>query len=351
VGNVDNRLNDDLDHILRHTDGLWEMLRGKRIFLTGGTGFFGTWLLESFAWANDRLHLGAEAVVLTRNRERFAARSPHLAGNSSIRFVDGDTRDFVSPKGPFHWLIHAAAQASVDLNANDPLLMADTIVKGTRRVLDFAAEHHVERALFVSSGAVYGKQPPDVTHVPETQMTGPDPLDPRSAYAEAKRLAEFLCSIVGRQQHIEIPVARCYAFVGPFFPLDQHFAVGNFIRDGLRRGPIVIAGDGTPFRSYLYAADLVIWLWTILAKGRGGVAYNVGSDQAITIRDLAAQVAGLIDPRIEIRINGRPDATAPPERYVPSIDRAKQELGLRVWNDLDSSLAKTIRWYRSAVQQ
>ena len=351
MGNVANPLKEDLEHILQHTKDAWEEIRGKRIFITGGTGFIGTWLLESFAWANEQLHLRAEAVVLTRDKRRFTARSPNLGAHPSIQFCNGDIRDFVSPTGPFHVVIHAAAQTGIELNTKQPLVMTDTIVGGTRHVLEFAAEQHVQRMLFVSSGAVYGRQPAEVTQMPESQMTGPDPLDVHSAYAEGKRLAEFFCRVYGVQEHMQVPIARCYAFVGPHFPLDQHFAIGNFIRDGLHGGPIMVLGDGMPFRSYLYAADLAIWLWTILAKGRGGAAYNVGSDQAITVKDLAVRVGEQFTPHVEVRVQGRTDPNAKPERYVPSIDRARKELGLKVWTDLDSSITKTIQWYRSAAHQ
>jgi dTDP-glucose 4,6-dehydratase len=131
--------------------------------------------------------------------------------------------------------------------------------------------------------------------------------------------------------------------------MDAHFAIGNFIRDALAGGPIAIKGDGTPLRSYLYTADLMIWLWTILLRGRAGRAYNVGSDAAISIGDLARlvseTVAGMGLGRAEVTIAGKANPGVPPARYVPSIARARSELGLEAWIELGQSVEKTARWH------
>ncbi|MDB6024805.1 MAG: epimerase, partial [Verrucomicrobiales bacterium] len=251
-----NPLADDLDLVLTHTKGLWEELRGQKIFITGGTGFFGVWLLESFVWANEHLNLKAEALVLTRDIEKFAQKSPQLAKKSCLRFIAGDIRDFAFPSEQFAFVIHAATDASAKLNDENPLLMLATVVEGTRRALDFAVHCGAKKFLLASSGAVYGSQPQDLVHVPEEFSGGPNQSDPRSAYGEGKRMAELLCAIYAKQIGIEAKIARCFAFVGPHLPLDSHFAIGNFIRDAMSGGPILIKGDGTPERSYLYAADL-----------------------------------------------------------------------------------------------
>ena len=343
-----NPLADDLDHVLTHTAGLWEELRGRRIFITGGTGFFGCWLLESFAWANDKLGLNASALVLTRNLKSFASRMPHLAGRSDLNFLEGDVRDFSFPAGKFDFVIHAGTTSSAPV---EPLEMFDTIVNGTRRMLEFAATHETRKLLFISSGAVYGRQPSELEHISEDYSGAPDPLDPASAYAEGKRAAELLCAIMGRKHGVEIMIARCFAFVGPHLPLDAHFAVGNFIRDGLRGGPIQVSGDGTPLRSYLYAADLAIWLWTILFKGKSCRPYNVGSEAAASIAQLADIVAKSFKPDLQVAIAKPPVPGIPPQRYVPMTNRAKKELGLEPRIELPRAVAKTILWHQANIKR
>jgi len=338
-----NSLANDLDHVLTHTEGLWDELRGQRIFITGGTGFFGCWLLESFAHANAQLGLQAHAVVLTRDPAGFAAKAPHLAKRSDIEFLAGDVRTFSFPDGPFAHVIHAGTTSSAPV---EPGEMFATIVDGTRRVLEFAAGHGTGKLLLVSSGAVYGRQPSDLTHIREDYPGAPDPLAPASAYGEGKRAAELMCALASRKPGFEAKIARCFAFAGPYLPLDAHFAIGNFIRDALGGGPIRVAGDGTPHRSYLYAADLAVWLWTILLKGPSGRAYNVGSDIGLCIAELARLVADAVASKVEVIVAKQSDRQKPPERYVPSTIRAREELGLRQQIGLTEAVSRTIIWQR-----
>ncbi len=341
---MENPLAHDLDSILERTRELWEELRGERIFITGGTGFFGCWLLESFAWANDKLNLNAEAVVLTRNPEAFKARAPHIATNSSIRLLSGDVRTFAFPELRCGYIVHGATESASEMNDEDPAGMVDVAVNGTKRVLECATKIRSEKLLLLSSGAVYGKQPESMPTIPEDYLGGPDTTQPGSAYAEAKRVMELLCSIYARDTQTEVKFARGFAFVGPYFPLDSHFAVGNFIQDALLGGPIKIKGTGAPYRSYMYGTDLAVWLWTILFKGVGGRTYNVGSDQAVTILELARIIASMFHPTPEVLVFNH-IANEPMNRYIPNIMRAKDELGLTINMDLPQAVKSTIEWY------
>jgi nucleoside-diphosphate-sugar epimerase len=346
-----NPLAEDLAHVLSHTKSLWEDLRGKRLFISGGTGFFGCWMLESFAWANDRLDLDASALVLTRNYDAFQLKAPHLAGNHSILFHIGDVRDFRFPEGEFSHIIHAATtSASATFQGEDPIVKFDTICEGTRHVLDFAAQCHAKKFLLTSSGAVYGRQPFGMTHVSEEYNGAPDPGDPDSSLGEGKRAAELLCALYSRKYGIQTKTARCFSFVGPYLPLGLHYAIGNFIRDGLRGGPIQVNGDGTPYRSYLYAADLAIWLWTILFKGEPRGVYNVGSEEDLTIAQLANTVAQSFDMPMEVRIAKPPAPNRPPGRFVPSTKRAQLSLGVRQIVNLELAIERTIAYHFSTCR-
>ena len=344
-----NRLATDLDNVLARTEGLWNNLRGERILITGATGFFGCWLLESFAWANRCLNLGARAVGLSRHPDSLATKARHLAADPAITLHAADILNGNFPGGTFSHVIHAATEASARLNTEAPLAMFDTIVEGTRQTLHFATTNSVERLLFVSSGAVYGTQPPHITHLGESFEGGPDPLNRASAYAEGKRAAEMLCGLAASPR-FEPAVARCFAFVGPYMQLDTHFAIGNFISDALRGGPIQVKGDGSPFRSYLYASDLAVWLWTILFKGQSGRAYNVGSEDALNIAALAHEVAAASPQKIGVHIALARNPGAPVHRYVPSTTRAREELGLSAEVPLREAIRRTHVWFAADIR-
>jgi nucleoside-diphosphate-sugar epimerase len=336
----------DLDHVLDFTRDLWEEVRGERIFLTGGTGFFGCWLLESFLHANNRLSLGAKAVVLTRSRAAFARKAPHLEGAAALEFREGDIQTFTFPAGGFSHVIHGATDSDAKLQQEQPLLILDSVVQGTRRTLELARKSGARKFLLTSSGAVYGRQPPELTHVPETYTGGPDLSDWRVGYSEGKRMAELLSILYHRTYGFETKIARCFAFVGPHLPLDRAFGIGNFLRDGLAGGPIELKGDGTPYRSYLYAADLAIWLWKILFRGAPATPYNVGSGDAVTMKEVAEAVAEAFDPRPGVIIRGTRVPGKPAERYVPDITLANTQLRLNATVSLSDAIRRTVEWLK-----
>ena len=340
---------EDLDLVLEHTLPLWEHARGRHVFISGGTGFFGAWLLESLAYCNRKLTLGLSATVLSRDPGAFARRMPHLASEPSIQMLQGDVRDFAFPQEEFEYVIHAAAPTSTAA-AGQPLELLSTLLDGTKHMLACAKARGAKRFLLTSSGAVYGRQPQSVGHIPEDYLGGPAWLDPNAVYAEGKRVSEQMCSLYARESGIDFMLARCFAFVGPHLPLDQHFAIGNFIADALAGRNIAVRGDGTPMRSYLYGADLAIWLWTMLLHdsppGSNTHVFNVGSAEAISIRDLARVVVDELDPSLKVEVAKEPIAGESRLQYVPDVRSAGNSLGLRPTIGLREAIRRTAAWHR-----
>jgi dTDP-glucose 4,6-dehydratase len=311
------------------------------VLLTGGTGFFGKALLRHWLAEHQAGRPVPRVTLLSRAPEKFRMQHPALAALPGLHCMAGD----ITAPGSFparlqlSHVLHAAADSTLGPQLTPRQRLAQ-IIDGTRHVLDYARACGAERFLLTSSGAVYGTQPPDMAHLPEDWNGAPDSMTPALAYGIAKRAAENLCAAYHEEFGLQTVVARCFAFVGPDLPLNVHFAVGNFIRDALHAEAITVNGDGSPVRSYLDQTDLAQWLLALLERGRAGHAYNVGSDEAITIADLAHLVRDLLAPGKPVQVQKR-DVGGPRNRYVPSVAKATGELGLRVSVPLGDAIRAT----------
>jgi dTDP-glucose 4,6-dehydratase len=291
--------------------------------------------------ANREQGIGVRATLLTRDAMRFRALSPWIAENAAITLLQGDITTFDFPAEPFTYVVHAATDSGGQQAAVTQRVLSASIVAGTERVLTLAKAKNA-RMLYVSTGAVYGRGTP-VLNTPEDY---PIPALPPESYESAKLAAEQVCLAYG----VETVIARCFAFVGPRLPLDQHFAIGNFIAAALDGRTLEVKGDGSPRRSWMYMSDLAAWLWTLLVRGQAGHAYNVGSDAGYTVAEAARLVAATLAPELEMTIAGTPAESptggAVPNSYVPSVERARHELGLEITVPLSEALLRTEAWYR-----
>lgn len=330
----------DLGLVLARTESRWRGLGAGRIFLTGGTGFFGAWLVESFCAIQDRLGGRAQLWMLCRDPEAWRRRFPHLDRHPALRLVPGDLAGLRPQDGEFHGVIHAAAATQA------PYRLLRESLEGALRVLEVASAGKAGRLLFTSSGAVYGPPPASRAPIPEDCALCPRPEQPATAYGQAKRAIEGLFSAYAQETGTAAVLARCFAFAGPHLPLDANYAIGNFIRDALWGDAIRIQGDGTPLRSYLYAADLAAWLWELYFDGPSATPIHVGSDQAVSIRELAECVAATLRPGLPIQVAGQAVPGRLPQCYVPAIDRAR-ERGLAPWTGLAQAIRTTADWHRS----
>lgn len=314
-----------------------------RLFLTGGTGFFGKAILRELMSNYESNSTQLSVTVLSRNPSKFLLENPIFSNLSWLRFHEGNICEKNTlPHGEkFTHVLHAATDSTVG-----PLLSPSErffqIVIGTQNILEFAVEVGAEKFLLTSSGGVYGPQPPNLLSISEGINTIPDPLDANNAYSIAKRAVENMCAIYAQESNFQIVIARCFAFVGEDLPLDVHFAIGNFLRDALSGSKIIIKGDGSPVRTYLDQRDLSKWLLKLMEAGKHGNAYNVGSDQEISIGALAHLIRDIVDPSLEVEITNIADKNGVRNRYVPDISKIRDELGVKVTYSLRESLITII---------
>jgi dTDP-glucose 4,6-dehydratase len=344
---------EDLDLVLSLSPQFWSRFGGARLFITGGTGFIGSWLIQSLQRANDTLGCRIEMVVLTRDIEQAKRRLPMMFARPDVTLVAGDVATFTGMVGKLDLCIHAATDVGDLSKSGGPAKVFDSIVNGTLRMLDLAHASGASRFMLTSSGAIYGVQPPELERISEHYMGAPDCLQVNAAYGNGKRAAEWLAvsrAAQASQSGFEACIARIFAIVGPGLPLNGPFAAGNFLRDAMAGKSIHIQGDGRPVRSYLYMADLCVWLLRILAVGQAGQAYNVGAEEAVSIEALARKIVHTVNTDTPIHIQNPGNADVLPPRYVPDTSKARQELGLQEYVPLDAALVKTLQWSRKNAE-
>jgi len=318
----------------------------NHIFLTGGTGFFGRSILRDII--SNTPNGQPKITILSRNPNKFLAIHPEFAGHKSIIFKKGDIqiRDSLPWHDNFTHILHAAADSTLGFKLT-PMQRFDQGVEGTRNILDLAIATGAHRFLFTSSGAVYGDQPSKLPAIPESWLGAPVLSNTSTAYGQAKRASEHLCHLVGEEHGLEVVIARCFTFIGSDLPMNAHFAIGNFIRDAMTSDEIIVQGDGTPLRTYLDQHDLAHWLLTLLSHGKQGQTYNVGSDEVVSIADLAHLVRNVIAPDKPVRILGRSKTGVAGKRYVPDVQKVQKELGLSVNISLREAISIVKTRYKS----
>lgn len=337
---------EDLEAIARRSEADLRTIVDSSTIITGGSGFVGTWLTLSWVYAHKKFGGSGELLVTSRN----SASNRHMINSinsvAPVTYFDSDIRELViNPKFEDSFLVHAATPASDELNRNNPDLMFSIIVDGLKQVLLESTRVHVKRFLFLSSGAVYGQQPLDLPYLSEDMFSALHKSSVNSAYSEGKRISENLGNSALLENGLQFVTARLFAFLAPYLPLDSHFAAGNFLSQATKNSKITLRSGGGSQRTYQYASDMVSWLWTLLVRGRGGEAYNVGSDQEVSILELAQSIQNQVLPRVELEVLGV-DNSENVNRYVPSIVKINKEFGNFNHVELDDAIKRTESWLR-----
>ena len=258
-------------------------MNNETVFITGGTGFFGKSILDFL----NRDGLSFDIFVLTRNSKKFIDKNAQCINLDKVKFVDGDVRTF-DFSHRIDYFIHAATPV---IEKTDDEQMSSIVEDGTRHALDVAEKNGCRKFLFISSGAVYGKN--------DYPMKESDECHPTTQYGISKLNAEKMCI----ESSLDTCIARCFAFSGRFLSKTSQFAIGNFVKDAVDNKPIHINSDGKSIRSYLDQDDLCRWLMSILFYSSPNETYNVGSNHAISIFELATLIRKLLNPNIEIMLN------------------------------------------------
>ena len=332
----------DIAQLIERSQVNLQLLRGRTVFLTGGTGFFGVWFLSALLRIRFILNGDLNLVVLSRDPEKFLKDYSTFGFQGHIKFVEGDVRDFKITDLEITDLVHmATTNASETYAGEDQLHKLDMLYRGTRNVLEQCGES-LERVLFTSSGVVYGNTTKEL--ISEDDPVGPATTELGSALAIGKLAAEYTLAYYAGKYRFNYAIARCFAFAGQYLPLDLHYAFGNFIANAISGEEIVIKGDGKDKRSYLYIGDAIAWMLRLLAEPNNQI-YNIGSPNAISMESLARKIANQSEKRIGVSIRGGVSEVGNFRRssYTPMTSKVIDSYsGLAEWTTLDEIIKKMI---------
>lgn len=312
-------------------------LNQKTVFITGATGFFGKWVLYLLKKLNESHDAKITVVALSRDPLNFLNEYVEFDNLGWLKW--GRYQDVSSELSKYKpdYILHFATE-NVDKNSNGLDLYLQSFVFN-KIILDYMKENSkLTRLLLSSSGAIYGNLSGN-----HSLRAYTDPMDLTKSYAEIKRSSEhFFASLQGSSK-FEFLSARCFAFAGPFLPLDKQFAIGNFVGNALKNEKIVIKSDGKSIRSYLYGADLALWLLIILTRGKKGEFYDVGSDERVSISELANRVMYISGKKDGVEVLGQPRSDELVDVYLPSLQKSF-DLGCKVNFDLSYCIERMLKF-------
>lgn len=300
-------------------------LKGARILFAGGTGFVGQWVLRSIMEANRRHSLGISVEILSRNPHQFALKNKDLFDHGMFSLTAADITGRINLQDGFTHVIHGASDAKKDVTDNRPADLISSMTTGTDNIMKLAVRNKA-KVLLLSSGAVFHN------------------VDGGNAYSDGKRASESICHAYHNQYGLDINIARMYAFSGQWLPIDTHFAIGNFVRDGVNKNDIVVKSDGSPVRSYMHGADMAAWLIRMLAEPVGFNRMVVGSDVPVYMWELATMVANKCGVRVNMAGTSKGDGVN--HYYVADTKKAEMK-GFKSAFDLDYSIDKMITFWRN----
>ena len=309
-----------LSELVQVLDSEASSLKGKSIFITGGTGFLGRWLVDTF------LLLGTQVTVLTRNKEKAFETCPYWRDTQNLILLEHNLlTPLPTTLGKFELILHAA---------NDLAFSAHDALQAAKFIFTFAAQTQSRKALFLSSGAIY-------SHFQFPELKNP--------YAEGKALIEAEGNHLAKLGNFEMLTARCFAFLGPHQDLNSHYAATQFFKALIENNTITIQGDGKAIRSYLYPSDFVRGIFKILLHGTSGHAYDLGSSEAISILELAQKINVYRRNSIpEVKLLNHPSHSPSLSQnncYLPDLSLIENELGFQLKINLDTAIERTARFY------
>ncbi len=336
-----SRVLEDIKECYNLLEDKWEVFHNSKVLITGATGFFGKSIVNALLYANNKRKLNIELYILSRNKK--INKSYYLANdeNDALNFIYQDIKNFKSEKKDINYIIHAASTSDKNFILQNTVETINTIITGTNKILEFSAsQKDLKSLLFISSGAINSANKFVNRPISEEDIYPISIDNSFSAYSLAKKTAENL--ILGYSKIYDLPVKilRGFTFLGPEINLNQNLAWTYILKCFLDGQDINIKNSECK-RSYMYSTDLVNWIIRVLISARTGSVYNLGSDELISLSDLAREV---IKFNKELKITEEISNTS--DFYVPDISKIKNDLKLKITVPVKEGVRRVIHYYK-----
>ncbi|MDW3709243.1 NAD-dependent epimerase/dehydratase family protein [Enterococcus faecium] len=328
----------------------WENFKNKSIMISGATGMIGSFLVDVIMYKNINENLNCTVYALGRNEQRAKTRFSYCYLEPTYRFIPYDINSPFEREdiGDVDYIIHLASNTHPVAYSTDPIGTITTNIIGTQNMLEFACCHNAKRCAFASSNEIYGENRGDVEKFDEKYCGYIDSNTMRAGYPESKRCGEALCQAYIRQKNLDIVIPRITRSYGPTLLKSDTKALSQFLHKGVVGENIVLKSDGTQYYSYLYVADTVSGLLTVLLKGQCGEAYNISDDASdIMLKDLATIIAEFAGKEVVFEV---PDAIESAGYSKATKARLASDkinaLGWKASYDINSGVVRTIEMLR-----
>lgn len=283
---------EDLEYITSASFIDWKKLDNKTVFVTGATGLIGYTFVSALQYRNLKYQSNIKIIALVRNitkaKEKFVEQ---LKQNLSLKFVIGNVENLPPIDDEIDYIIHGANPTASSYFVENPVETIKTAAWGTNNILNLAKEKNISGLAYLSSMEVYGAPHTDEL-IDETHGTTVDTMSVRSCYPEAKRLCEALCASYADEYKVPAKVVRLAQTFGPGIDKNDNRVFAEFLRCAMQKQDIVLQTEGTSKRCYLYTADAVTAILTILLNGKAGEAYNAANKNTYcSIIEMAQMVA------------------------------------------------------------
>ena len=342
-------LEEDFDKITKR-DISWDALRNSSFVITGATGLIGSLIVKYLLYANRTMNFGAKIYAVVRNVEKadkiFAEEK-----TDALTYVVADlTKEKVNCEGDCDYIVHAAAVTASKVMVSDPVGTICTSIDGTEKMLQLAVEKKAKAFIYISSMEIYG-QPTVGGKTAEKDLGYVDIENVRSCYPEGKRMCECLCTAYAAQYGVNVISARLAQTFGAGILPTENRVFAQFARSVMRGENIVLHTTGESEGNYVYTADAIAAIMTLLVKGKAGEAYNIANeDSHITIRNMAELVAREIaGEKIQVVIDIPEDSVslgyAPPVKMWLAASKTR-ELGWKPEIGLVEAYKRMICWMK-----